>query len=174
MLIEDFGTNVPGIAALFLNYYPSLFISDPDMLNELYVTKNKYFDKNDLIRNLFYPLMGDSILLSDSSEIWGKKRKVLSAAFYKEKLIMMCDLVKQCMNDKIRDLKTRFAKTGLEMNLMQEISKTYVKIIMTCAFGEDLSEHELDYSENGLKTKKTVAFVLRETFHKSLRRWHTP
>lgn len=85
--------------------------------------------------------MGDSILLSDSSEVWGKKRKVLSTAFYKEKLIMMCDIVKQCVNEKVEDIKVRFVRTGKEMNLMQEISKTFVKIIMTCAFGEDLSEH---------------------------------
>jgi len=70
-----------------LNYFPNLFIRDPAHLNELYVTKNKYFDKHPLIRNLLYPLMGESILLSDSSELWGKKRKTLSTAFYKEKLI---------------------------------------------------------------------------------------
>ncbi len=157
-----------------MNYYPNLFIRDPELLNELYITKNKYFDKYDLIRNLFYPLMGDSILLSDSSEVWGKKRKTLSTAFYKEKLLMMCEIVKQCMHEKVEDLKARFSRPGKDMNLMQEISKMFIKIIMMCAFGEDLSEQMLDYSENGVKTKKTVAFVLRETFHNSLRRWHTP
>jgi cytochrome P450 len=84
-----------------LNYYPNLFIRDPVLLNELYVTKNKFFDKFDLTRNLFYPLMGDSILLSSSSDQWNQKRKSLSAAFYKDKLLKMLELVKQCMTEKV-------------------------------------------------------------------------
>jgi cytochrome P450 len=84
--------------------------------------------------------MGESILLSTSSDIWMKKRKVLSAAFYKEKLVQMCEIVKQCMKEKVEDLKERFVRPGKEMNYMQEVSKVLIKIIMMCAFGEDLSE----------------------------------
>jgi len=82
-----------------LNYFPYLFFRDPDMLNELYVTKNKYFDKHPLIKNLLYPLMGDSILLAASTESWSMKRKSLSTAFYKDKLIKMCDLVKSTLRE---------------------------------------------------------------------------
>jgi hypothetical protein len=117
MLRETFGKHQPPITACFLNYYPNLFFRDPELLNELYITKNKYFDKCPLMRDLFYPLMGDSILLSDNSETWSKKRKTLSAAFYKEKLVMMCDIVKQCMKEKVEDLKEKYARTGKDMNL---------------------------------------------------------
>jgi hypothetical protein len=48
----------------YFNYFPTLVIRDPKMLDEIYVTKNKYFDKVSTVRTLFYPLMGDSILLS--------------------------------------------------------------------------------------------------------------
>ena len=109
--------------------------------------------------------MGDSILLSETSEEWGKKRKSLSVAFYKEKLMLMCDIVKQCMAEKVAEIKEKYVKPKKEMDLIHEISKTFIKIILTCAFGEDLSDTELDYCENGEIKKKTVAFVLRETFH---------
>jgi hypothetical protein len=76
------------------NYYPTLIVRDPKMLDEIYVTKNKYFDKFNTVRTLLYPLMGDSILLSESSETWSNKRKALSHAFYKDKLISMLETVK--------------------------------------------------------------------------------
>jgi hypothetical protein len=59
------------------------------------------------------------------------------------------------------------------MDLIQEISKLLVKIILLCAFGEDLSEHELDYVEGFRTTKKPVPYILREVFLRLLERWYT-
>jgi hypothetical protein len=53
----------------------TIAIRDPELLEELYVNQNKYFDKYYLTRDLLYPLMGDSILLAESNELWSKKRK---------------------------------------------------------------------------------------------------
>jgi hypothetical protein len=39
-----------------------------------------------------------------------------------------------------------------------------------CAFGEDLSELELDYIEGFKTTKKPLQFVLREVFYRLLER----
>lgn len=54
------------------------------------------------------------------------------------------------------------------MDLIQEVSKLFVKIILVCAFGEDLSELELDYIEDNKLTKKPLPFILREVFHRLL------
>lgn len=35
------------------------------------------------------------------------------------------------------------------MDMIQEISKVFVKIILMCTFGEDLSENEIDYYIKG-------------------------
>ena len=53
---------MPKVVGLFNSYEPTLFVSDPIMVNEMYVNKNKYFDKHDAVANALYPLMGDSIL----------------------------------------------------------------------------------------------------------------
>jgi hypothetical protein len=79
---------------VFFNYFPSLAIRDPKMLDEIYIAKNKYFDKVDTVKTLLYHLMGDSILLSESTEAWSNKRKALSHAFYKDKLIGILETVK--------------------------------------------------------------------------------
>ena len=75
---EDYGDSMPPVCGVYMSYYPTLMISDPDIVNELYVTKNKFFDKHKMGQDMFFPLMGESILLSKSTEDWAKKRKVLS------------------------------------------------------------------------------------------------
>lgn len=67
--------------------------------------------------------MGDSILFQESSELWAKKRKSLSVAFYKEKLMKMLEVVKKCMEDKILEWRKNFVSTGKPMDIIAEISK---------------------------------------------------
>ena len=66
--------------------------------------------------------MGDSILFEESNEFWNNKRKKMSVAFYKEKLIMMVDIVKKCMKEKINEIKIKYVNSKQPMNLISEIS----------------------------------------------------
>ena len=60
---EDMGEGkLPKVLGLFNSFEVSLFITDPEMLNEVYVAKNKYFDKHDFIANVTRPLMGNTML----------------------------------------------------------------------------------------------------------------
>lgn len=74
MLVEYYhsclGKDIPAIFMDTRMPDPSLVITDPDMLSELYVTKNKYFAKDDLVRESYYSLVGDSILFSQSNDEW--------------------------------------------------------------------------------------------------------
>ena len=55
MINEDFPEKVPGVVGIYNGFAPTLFISDVEMINELYVTKNKYFDKEKQIVQFFIP-----------------------------------------------------------------------------------------------------------------------
>ena len=72
------GKKVPGAFVDFLGYNESIFFSDPEMINEIYVTKNKYFEKHPKFQRIQNRLLGGSILFSESTELWAKKRKSLS------------------------------------------------------------------------------------------------
>lgn len=61
----------------------ALYISDPELLQDLYTTQNNYNERHDLLIELFKPLMGNAVFL-DKGETWRKKRKSLTSAFYKE------------------------------------------------------------------------------------------
>jgi cytochrome P450 len=75
-----------------------LWVNDLKVINDLYVTKNKYFDKHPLVQNLLKPLVGETILFVSSNEEWAKKRKSLSATFYKDKLQKMTDIAKRVVS----------------------------------------------------------------------------
>jgi hypothetical protein len=45
-----------------------LLISDPELLDEIYVVKNKYFDKHPQMNNVANPLLGDNVILEPSGE----------------------------------------------------------------------------------------------------------
>ena len=72
---------------------PNLFIADASLLDDLYVKKNKYFDKEVKMKNLLNEIIGDSIVFAPSNEVWSNKRKRLSQAFYKDKMIKMLQIV---------------------------------------------------------------------------------
>lgn len=64
-----------------------IIVTDPEVLNDLYMSKNKYFEKAEKMRRVFgNGFIGDSILFSASDEIRAAKRKRLGTAFYKDKL----------------------------------------------------------------------------------------
>lgn len=42
---EDFNEEMK-VAGVYNSYWPGLMIADPDMIQEIYTTKNKFFDKH--------------------------------------------------------------------------------------------------------------------------------
>jgi cytochrome P450 len=95
------------------------------MVNELYMSKNKYFDKHDLVKEVMKRLMGDSILLSRSTEEWSKKRKIMSPAFYKDKLSKMLDITKNVVSNQMEMIREKHAKTGVPIDLVNVVSQTH-------------------------------------------------
>ena len=72
----------------------SLYVNHPEAAAEIFIAKNKYFDKHPRSANLLKRFFGDSILFAKSDMLWQQKRKALSAALYKEKLRVMIDIIK--------------------------------------------------------------------------------
>ena len=88
--IKDAGTLVS-----FITNGAGLAIRDVKVIEALYTTKNRYFDKHPIIKELCYCLTGDSILFAETTEDWRKSRKAISPAFYKGKLEKMVEIAKK-------------------------------------------------------------------------------
>ena len=87
-----------------MNHRGSLIINDPEIVSELYISKNKYFEKSDKTRRHLGPgFLGNSINLMPSNELWSLKRKTISSALYKDKLTRMLKTIICLANEKVRE-----------------------------------------------------------------------
>ena len=97
MLEESFGKNVnpPDVVVSMMQSQAAIVINSAVPLTDIYVIKNKFFDKDSMAKVQFGTLFGDSIIVSQTNEDWSKKRKILSSAFYKDKLVRMTDSIRK-------------------------------------------------------------------------------
>jgi cytochrome P450 len=73
---------------------PTLLISDPDMVQDLFTTKNKIVDKVSSSEWIFRNLLGHSFLLSKTDAVWKAKRQACAHSFYKDQLKIMMEVLK--------------------------------------------------------------------------------
>lgn len=99
-------------------------VCDLDMVNELYITKNKYFDKSPKQYNIFNFLVGEALIFLPSNSHWSQRRHTLSSHFYKDKLIKMLHLVMEITQSRVQKWKREcVGQSNATINIMSEISK---------------------------------------------------
>ncbi len=124
---------VPPIVGMVLGKGVSLVVNTPEISQEFFLNKNKYYDKHEHSAKTFSRLMGDSIIFAKSDLKWQQKRKSLSAAIYKDKLRVMVDMMKQATIDVI---KGRWMKLeSNQMDIAREITNIFIEITLCCLFG---------------------------------------
>ena len=89
----------PEVVGIMMQGQALLVLNTPQPFTDLYVQKNKYFEKDPIGRILFKPFFGDSLAFVAGDESWSHKRKAMSSAFYKEKLIKMTEVVRDVVTD---------------------------------------------------------------------------
>ena len=150
-----------------LFHKPLLFIQDPKMLRDIFVTQNALLEKNDWVYNLVYDLLGDSFVMTKSDEVWKLKRKICAHAFYKEKLSAMTEVMRDVTLNRIQRYKELVtSKTGkAAINLTSELSDLYTRIIITICFGDDLTDTIHDFiNPDGSTSKLSLHHALRAIF----------
>ena len=107
-----------------------------------------------MIKDLSFCLTGDSILFAETSDDWRKSRKAISPAFYKGKLENLVEIAKQAVSTTLTRFKD-IAATGTraEVNIMAEIGLMTARILLVCALGVDCAEAQVDFWENGVRSK---------------------
>jgi cytochrome P450 len=112
-----------------------IVLNTAEALTDIYITKNKFFDKDPMARISLGTLFGDSIILASSNEEWAKKRKILSSAFYKDKLVRMTDTIRKVVAQKIEEFEHNYVATGEPMDIVREMGDLQMRIILVSAFG---------------------------------------
>lgn len=101
----DYITKDTSIGVAFISNGAGLAIGDVKVVEAMYTTKNKYFDKHPLIKDLSYCLTGDSILFAETSDDWRKSRNAMSPAFYKGKLESLVEIAKFAVQNTVDRFK---------------------------------------------------------------------
>ena len=72
----------------------NILVGDPELVQEILVTKNAAVDKTNQFEGVFSKLFGKSFLFSETNELWKQKRKATAHAFYKDRLVHMLEALK--------------------------------------------------------------------------------
>ena len=95
-LIELFKGKVPPIAGVCMGNDIILSITCPKVLQQIFTDVNKFHTKHENMRAIFSQISPKSILVQATEDKdYLPKRKALSAAFFKKKLSLIIEIVKQ-------------------------------------------------------------------------------
>lgn len=149
----------------------ALAVARPSVVAELFLTKNKYFDKHPKTARELKRMTGDSILFEPSSLRWQQKRKALSSALYKDKLKDMIELMKQVT---ISTIQGRWSNAeGSEIDIVKEASNLFIKITIVCMFGSECADLKLKQRVNGNDVWMSLGEVIIQQMEQSnLRMFH--
>jgi len=147
-----FGNGVPntykpeehnGVVAFYALGRVTLLISDPDMVQDLFTTKNRITDKNIQTDMIFKDLLENSFLFSKGDDVWKAKRQACAHAFYKDQLKIMMEVLKgkiehyfNIWNKEIEDSPT-FSHS---IDIKRAFEVIFARNLITIAFGEDIND----------------------------------
>ena len=107
------------------------------------MTKNAQSDKDGFTELQFSDLIGNSFIFSHNDERWKIKRKACAHAFYKERLVMMLEVLKDKVIEsvdkfcqEIKDSNESFTIMDFEREFSEMLSRNIVHI----CFGVDLAD----------------------------------
>jgi len=103
---------------MYLAHMPRILICDPKVVEALYTTRNAFLTKQYYIKSFQINLLGNSILFEETNENWRQRRKVLTPAFYKDKLRGLVNLASQAVKKSIKNMNVDQEQT---IEIMGEI-----------------------------------------------------
>lgn len=130
------GDRLPCVLASNIMGRTLLSFTNADILRDLYVNKNQATTKHWVTRLRFHPLIPDTILTqATESPHYLYKRKALSQAFFKQKLILMTRIIKKVTLEEIQALQ-RLPQSERELvSIPQLTTNLQGKIIINIAVG---------------------------------------
>jgi len=127
-----------------------LVVQDPDMVQDLNLTKVAHVDKTVSLRDTFFDLTGDAFLFSLTDKLWKEKRTACAHMFYKDKMQSMFQVMKQITQMKIEEYRTKIQAERTRwatIDMTDEMDEIFARIIMQISFGVDVSHDNIVIEE---------------------------
>lgn len=167
---------VPQFCGVMFGSELRLSVNRPEAIEELLITKNKYFDKHPSTAKLMGYVMGDSILFQESNLVWAHKRKVISQALYKEKLRGMIEIIKNVTLNDIANKWTPLKKGDkIPVEIVGQMSNLFFQITLSSLFGQEFKSMPMvDHIYQGQKIQVPLGTAIQNTAEQNLSRQLQP
>eukprot|EP00347_Sterkiella_histriomuscorum_P009756 403340009 len=172
---DYFGAKLPKCFIDFRTTNGTIVINCPNMVQELYTSKNKYFDRHYREKIVGELVIGDSILFAKSTIRWAENRKHISSIFYKERLQVLLQSIQEMCLNQIKLWKNNYAgRTDASMDLNIEILDMLMDETQVCVFGLENLHKRFDFYDNGKLIQISVGDAIRRIFRTATRRLYGP
>eukprot|EP00347_Sterkiella_histriomuscorum_P011732 403371320 len=156
---------LPKFTGIIFSQRLCLVVNQPDVANELFIAKNKYFDKHPSTGNIVKNIAGDSILFAKTTMLWSQKRKAISQSLYKDKLIKMMEINKQIVCETMIEWK------GMkEFDIVKETSNMLMKVVLASAFGRQNENPLIEQLNQGVKSMVPMGQALSQNVGRAIER----
>jgi cytochrome P450 len=130
-----------------------LLVSDPEIVNEFLVTKQRSFRKGRALEGAKV-FLGNSLLVSEGAE-HHRQRKLIQPAFHRGRIAGYAEV----MAERARQW-TEARRAGEEINLSEEMSRLTLAVVADTLFGSDVDREAKEIS--------AALTVIMETFNRML------
>jgi len=150
---------------------PWLVLNDVKIAEQLFTTYNQHFDKYPMVQIVTNQFLGNSLLFGSNSKEHKFKRKAMSPAFYRGKLQDLIATTRRHVLDvTIPNLRSKCEKGPVEVDIINEVTTMITSIIFKCTMGLDVTEHSIQFWENGKARKTHFSYAVRECFTRAIDR----
>ncbi|CDW84567.1 cytochrome p450 [Stylonychia lemnae] len=168
------GEKIPNFFIDFRLAEGTLVVSDPDILQELFVTKAKQVDKHYRLKTLFYDLTGESILFDKTTESQGNKRKRLSVAFYKDKMTQNLIIIIKKTFAWVQAIKKDIKEGNNERELSKMINDHIMDCILASVFGETDIKQTVQFQVGDKTSEISIGVCVGKLFLQLARKMQKP
>ena len=112
----------------------------------MWTTKQKFFSKNKMIRNIFEPMFINFFVMLPTNPRWKLERKTLGQMFFKEKLRIMIGIVKHHTVKQFKPWISAIEKNGEHrINAMEVFERINAYSLNHICFGLDNNDDMFDF-----------------------------
>jgi hypothetical protein len=151
VMTDTFGSgDIAPIVGMNMIQEVQLFVTEPSVIQEIYIDANKFHTKHDSIRD-FAALWCPTAIFFQKSEdkTYMPKRKLMSAAFFKSKLGSLIEIIKDIMYKHLRETHDQ-----TEVNISHFTMLQQARIIINIAVGKAGESLLIPYEEVGGEIKQ--------------------
>lgn len=136
MLRKKIGDNLPPVIGVPAFADVWLLILDSSTSQQLFIDKNKFNTKHPMSKEAQSSFLERTLLFTETEDAdYAQRRKIVTAAFFKQRLIDMTLIIKQVCHKKIQSLHANIKQGSTRINLIHTMEDMYADIIVSCSVG---------------------------------------